>query len=123
MKCKIVYPKLKTNKLSIKLENGYYHIILTESEGYKGFVELHRLGWIAKKSIGKIIEVEPTPVKLKIRFNDYSKPVKLYNAFNDYGYNIYYINTMKTVIERSVVYPKYINSLFLEKNLSFIENE
>ena len=109
MKCKIVYPKLKTNKLSIKLEHGYYHIILTESEGYKGFVELHSLGWIAEKSIGKIIEVEPTPVKLK-------------NSFNDYDYN-YYINTMKTVVERSVVYPKYINSLFLEKILSFIENE
>lgn len=104
MKCKIVYPKLKTNKLSIELQNGYYHIILDVSEGY------HRLCWIAKKSIGKIIEVEPTPVKLK-------------NSFNDYGYNIYYINTMKTAIERSVVYPKYINSLFLEKNLSFIENE
>lgn len=104
MKCKIVYPKLKTNKLSIELQNGYYHIILTESEGS------HRLGWINKNSIGKIIEVEPTPVKLK-------------NSFNDYGYNIYYINTMKTTIERSVVYPKYINSLFLEKNLSFIENE
>ena len=105
MKCKIVYPKLKTNKLSIELQHNYYHImILTESEGYQ------RLGWIAKNSIGKIIEVEPTPVKLK-------------NSFNDYGYNIYYINTMKTVHERSVVYPKYINSLFLEKNLSFIENE
>lgn len=104
MKCKIVYPKLKTNKLSIELQNGYYYIILTESEGYQ------RLGWIAKNSIGKIIEVEPTPVKIK-------------NSFNDYGYNIYYINTMKTVVERSVVYPKYINSLFLEKNLSFIENE
>lgn len=110
MKCKIVYPKLKTNKLSIELQNGYYHIILTKSEEYKGFVELHRLGWIAEKSIGKIIEVEPTPVKLE-------------NNFNDYGYNIYYINTMKTTIERSVVYPKYINSLFLEKILSFIENE
>lgn len=104
MKCKIVYPKLKTNKLSIKLEHGYYHIILTEPEG------CHRLGWINKNSIGKIIEVEPTPVKLK-------------NSFNDYDYNIYYINIMKTVLERSVVYPKYINSLFLEKNLSFIENE
>ena len=105
MKCKIVYPKFKTNKLSIELQNDYYHIIiLTEPKGY------HRLGWIAKNSIGKIIEVEPTPVKLK-------------NSFNDYGYNIYYINTMKTVHERSVIYPKYINSLFLEKNLSFIENE
>ena len=113
MKCKIVYPKLKTNKLSIELQNGYYHIILTESEGYKGFVECHRLGWINKNSIGKIIEVEPTPVKLKNSFNDYD-----YNI-----YNIYYINTMKTTIERSVVYPKYINSLFLEKILSFIENE
>lgn len=102
MKCKIVYPKLKTNKLSIELQNGYYHIILTEPN--------HRLGWIAKESIGKIIEVEPTPVKLKY-------------SFNDYGYNIYYINTMKTAHERSFVYPKYINSLFLEKNLSFIENE
>lgn len=110
MKCKIVYPKLKTNKLSIELQNGYYHIILTEPEGYKGFVECHRLGWIAKESIGKIIEVEPTPVKLK-------------NSFNGYGYNIYYINTMKTAHERSVVYPKYINSLFLEKILLFIENE
>lgn len=102
MKCKIVYPKLKTNKLSIELQNDYYHIILTEPN--------HRLGWIAKESIGKIIEVEPTPVKLKY-------------SFNDYGYNIYYINTMKTVVERSFLYPKYINSLFLEKNLSFIENE
>lgn len=102
MKCKIVYPKLKTNKLSIELQNGYYHIILTEPN--------HRLGWIAKESIGKIIEVEPTPVKLKY-------------SFNDYGYNIYYINTMKSVVERSFLYPKYINSLFLEKILSFIENE
>lgn len=102
MKCKIVYPKLKTNKLSIELQNGYYHIILTEPN--------HRLGWIAKESIGKIIEVEPTPVKLKY-------------SFNGYGYNIYYINTMKTAHERSFVYPKYINSLFLEKILSFIENE
>lgn len=102
MKCKIVYPKLKTNKLSIELQNDYYHIILTEPN--------HRLGWIAKESIGKIIEVEPTPVKLKY-------------SFNDYGYNIYYINTMKTVVERSFLYPKYINSLFLEKILSFIENE
>jgi hypothetical protein len=101
MKCKIVYPKFKTNKLSIELENGYYHIILTESEGY------YRLGWVAKESIGKIIEVEPTPVEL----------------FNGHGYNIYYISTMKTVHECSVFYPKYINSLFLEKNLSFIENE
>lgn len=101
MKCKIVYPKLKTNKLSIELQNDYYHIILTEPN--------HRLGWIAKESIGKIIEVEPTPVEL---FNGYG-----------YGYNIYYINTMKTAHERSFVYPKYINSLFLEKNLSFIENE
>lgn len=102
MKCKIVYPKLKTNKLSIELQNDYYHIILTEPN--------HRLGWIAKESIGKIIEVEPTPVKLKY-------------SFNDYGYNIYYINTMKSVVERSFLYPKYINSLFLEKILSFIENE
>ena len=105
MKCKIVYPKLKTNKLSIELQNDYCHIIiLTEPKGY------HRLGWINKNSIGKIIEVEPTPVKLKY-------------SFNDYGHNIYYINTMKTVVERSFLYPKYINSLFLEKILSFIENE